>query len=236
MADIVPPMCGRYSLATGVDVLKGLFGVGGETPALPPRWNVAPTQPVAVVVVTNEARRALRTMRWGLIPSWAKDPAIGNRMINARAETVAVKPSFRAALRARRCLVLADGFYEWQRLPSRRKQPWLVRMRDGSPFAFGGLWESWRSPDGRVLESCVILTTAPNALLATIHDRMPLILRPEDHALWLDPEVVDPARLLPLLVPFPPDEMEAVRVSSRVNDPSLDDPGCAEPLPEVPEP
>jgi putative SOS response-associated peptidase YedK len=230
-------MCGRYKLSSPPDEIARRFGLA-ETPALGPRYNIAPSQGAPVVRVVTASgstpigSRRLELLRWGLVPSWAEDPRVGYRMINARAETAPQKPAFRRAFRSRRCLVVTDGFYEWQPLPSRRKRPFLIRMRDGSPFAFGGLWEVWRSAEGAVLESFAILTTEPNDLLRPIHDRMPLILRPEDHDLWLDPEAQDPARLLPLLRPYPGDEMEAVPVGPHVNNPSFDDPSCAKPLDE----
>jgi len=216
-------MCGRFSLATGVDVLRGLFEVEGEAPELAPRWNVAPTQPVAVVVVTNEGPRALRLMRWGLVPSWAKDPAIGNRMINARAETLADKPSFRDALRRRRCLVVADGFYEWKK-EGTRKTPLWIHPVDGGVLAFAGLWDRWTSPDGEVVESCTIVTCKANALIGAFHERMPVILPPGGWDLWLDPEPRDPRGLLDLLVPCPPERLAVRDASPRVNSPANEGP------------
>jgi putative SOS response-associated peptidase YedK len=220
---MVAAMCGRYSLATGVDVLKGLFGIGGEAPALAPRWNVAPTQPVAVVVVTNERDRTLRTMRWGLVPSWAKDPSIGNRMINARAETLAEKPSFRDALRRRRCIVVADGFYEWKK-EGTRKRPLWIRPRGGGVLAFAGLWDTWRSPDGEVLDTCTIVTTRANGTMAPFHERMPVILPPAAWDRWLDPAPADPASFADLLGPAPDDLLEVREVSTRVNSPANEGP------------
>ena len=221
-------MCGRYSLATGTDVLKGLFQVEGEVPQLAPRWNVAPTQPVAVVVVVNEGPRTIRSMRWGLIPSWAKDPAIGNKMINARAETLAEKPSFREALRRRRCLVVADGFYEWVKEGAKKRPVW-IHPRDGGVLAFAGLWERWKGPSGEIVESCTIVTTAANGTMAPFHHRMPVILPAAAWDRWLDPKPVDPASLLGLLVPAP-DELLSVRpVSTLVNKPSREGKDLVEP-------
>jgi len=213
------PMCGRYSLAAGVDVLRGLFRIEGEAPALEPRWNVAPTQPVAVVVIPNEGPRTLRLMRWGLIPSWAKDPSIGNRMINARAETLAEKPSFREALRRRRCLVVADGFYEWVKEGARKRPVW-IHPREGGVLAFAGLFERWKDPEGSTVESCTIVTTAANGTMAPFHHRMPVILPPSAWDRWLDPAPADPATLLPLLVPSPDDLLEVRPVSTLVNSPA----------------
>jgi putative SOS response-associated peptidase YedK len=164
----------------------------------------------------------------GLIPSWAKDPSIGNQLINARAETVATKPAFRRALRERRCLIVTDGFYEWQ-AQGRRKQPWCIRMQDGRPFAFAGLWERWTDPEGRAIESCTIITTTPNALIKRFHHRMPVILAPRDYGLWLEVRIREVDRLLLLLIPYPPEDMAAYTVSYLVNNPANDSPACQSP-------
>jgi len=223
-------MCGRFTLFEPDKILAREFGVSG-IPLLSPRYNIAPSQPVAAVRAAPAGTgRELALLRWGLIPSWSKDPAIGNRLINARAETASQKPSFRNAFNRRRCLIPASGFYEWQRREL-RKQPFYIRMHDGRPFAFAGLWDRWESPDKGVIESCTILTTATNALLAPIHDRMPVILPPGKYDRWLDPSLQDPDSLAPLLVPFPPEDMIAFPVSPRVNAPSTDDEGCIAPLP-----
>jgi putative SOS response-associated peptidase YedK len=174
--------------------------------------------------------RELALLRWGLIPSWSKDPSIGNRLINARAETAREKPSFRNAFRRHRCLIPANGFYEWQR-QERGKQPYFVRMRDERLFAFAGLWDRWEGPDECVIETCAILTTSANAVLAPIHDRMPVILPPTEYARWLDPALPDTDSLAPLLAPFPPEKMLAFPVSPRVNSPAIDDERCTAPLP-----
>jgi putative SOS response-associated peptidase YedK len=168
---------------------------------------------------------------WGLIPSWAKDPEIGNRMINARAETLAQKPSFRSAFQRRRCLVLADGFYEWQKSPSSKsKIPMCIKLRDSSPFAFAGLWEIWHSPDGSEIRSCTIITTEPNELMKPIHNRMPVILSPQVYQDWLNPGNGKPDRLSSYLVPYPSDQMIAYPVSNTVNNPKNDTPECIRPL------
>jgi putative SOS response-associated peptidase YedK len=222
-------MCGRFTLRAPASVVAAQFGLF-ETPPLTPRFNIAPTQPVAVVRLAPEAaepERELAWLRWGLIPGWAKDPAMGSRLINARAETVAQKPAYRAAFRSRRCLVVADGFYEWQRTDG-RKQPYFIRLRDDRPFAFAGLWESWQDPDGSPIESCAILTTEPNELLEPIHNRMPVILAPKDYQRWLDPAIRQPQSLEPLLRAFPGDQMIAYPVSTYVNSPTRDDPKCIE--------
>jgi putative SOS response-associated peptidase YedK len=220
-------MCGRYTLRSPVETLAEEFGITGPLPEVQPRYNVAPTQEVAAVLTEEDDERHLEMLRWGLIPSWADDPAIGNRMINARSETAAQKPSFRSVFRKRRCLILADGFYEWQKTAS-GKQPYYIRMENGSPFAFAGLWESW-GKYGEEIRSCTILTTDANDLVGEIHHRMPVILPPEEYGLWLDPDMGEPEPLLDLLRPYPSDVMEAYPVSRRVNKPSNDEPGCVEP-------
>jgi putative SOS response-associated peptidase YedK len=170
-------------------------------------------------------------LRWGLIPSWAKDPAIGMKLINARAETVAEKPSFRKSFKQRRCLVLADGFYEWQK-EGRVKQPYYIRLKSERPFAFAGLWDHWADADEKTIESCALLTTEPNELMAPIHHRMPVILNPDAYDDWLDPDQQDVARLVTLLGPYPAGEMVANPVSRLVNNARFDDPRCVEPLVE----
>ena len=224
-------MCGRFTLFEADKVLSKEFGVSG-VPPLSPRYNIAPSQPIAAVRTPHTGiGRELALLRWGLIPSWSKDPAIGNRLINARAETVQEKPSFRNAFRRHRCLIPTNGFYEWQR-QERGKQPYFVRMRDGRVFAFAGLWDRWESSDQDVIETCTILTTAANTVLVPIHGRMPVILPQAEYARWLDPALKDPdSSLSPLLVPFPPEEMLAIPVSPRVNAPSTDDEKCIVPLP-----
>ncbi len=222
-------MCGRFTLFDSADSVAERFGLP-DTPSLSPRYNIAPSQTVAAVrIPPGGGARELVPLRWGLVPSWAKDPAIGNRMINARAETVADKPAFRSAIRRRRCLVPADGFYEWKRVNG-RKQPYYIRLGDGAIFAFAGLWESWERPEHASVESCTILTTGPNDLLRPIHDRMPVILSPRDYDLWLSPAVQDPEALAPLLHPYPPEEMTAFPVRTTVNNPKTDTPDLIEPL------
>lgn len=224
-----PLMCGRFTLRAPPSVVAAQFGLL-DTPEWAPRFNIAPTQPVAAIraLPSDAARRQLVWLRWGLVPHWAEDPTIGNRLINARSEGVASKPAFRIPLRRRRCLVLADGFYEWKS-EGRVRQPYFIRFRDDRVFAFAGLWDAWEGPDHTAIESCTLLTTQPNALVGRIHDRMPVILAPEHYAAWLDPSIEDPARLLPMLGPYPPDEMEAYAVTRRVNSPSFDDPLCIQP-------
>lgn len=222
-------MCGRFTLTAKPQAVADAFGLDEAPAELAPRWNIAPSQ--AVAAIANAAPRRLAWFRWGLVPSWAKDPAIGHRMINARAETAADKPSFRAAFRRRRCLVVADGFFEWRR-DGRLKTPMHIRMRSHEPFAFAGLWEVWQPPgppDTPPLRTCTILTTAPNDLVAPIHDRMPVILPRAAWDLWLDPD--DPGRdaLEPLLRPCPAAGMEAYPVSTLVNSPANDRPECIAP-------
>lgn len=224
-------MCGRFTLATPEQDLAVQFNLP-EVPDLQPRYNIAPTQPVAAVrLPTADGDRELVMLHWGLIPFWAKDPGIGSRMINARAETVAEKPAFRAAFRRRRCLVPADGFYEWQK-QNGSKQPFYIRLQDGRPFAFAGLWERWQDEEGGVIESCTLLTTRPNELIRPLHNRMPVILHPHNYAVWLDPEVEDLDVLRRLLDPYPPSEMEAYAVSRYVNAPRNEGPDCIAPLVE----
>jgi putative SOS response-associated peptidase YedK len=218
-------MCGRYMLTTPVDALRQLF-LFTERPNLGPRYNIAPTQDVPIVRLSRAGdARELIMVRWGLVPYWAEDVAIGNRLINARCETIERTPAFREAYRWRRCLVPADGFFEWRK-DGKARQPLLVRRRDRVPFAFAGLWERWKQSDGNVLRSCTIVTCPPNALVAPVHNRMPVILAPEDFARWLDPEAAGRE----LLKPCPPEWLEAYEVSPRVNSPQNDDPECIAPV------
>jgi putative SOS response-associated peptidase YedK len=227
-------MCGRFTLTTDPGIIARRFGAppaegGGTTP----RYNVAPTQ--TVVTVTDDGQRHLAAMRWGLVPRWAKDPAIGSKMINARAETLAEKPAFRQVLQKRRCLIPADGFYEW---PNRgkSKQPLRVTLTTGEPFAFAGLWDTWHAPDGQDLRTCTIVTTTPNALMAPFHHRMPVILTPEAEQVWLDPTIDNPEQLVPLLVPYPAEAMHVYPVSTLVNRVANDSPQLVLPLESAAEP
>lgn len=223
-------MCGRFSQTQSAAVIADQFQVD-SVPPLSPRYNIAPTQPVSVVLYSAERQgRQFEQLRWGLIPAWAKDPSIGARMINARAETVAEKPAFRTAFRRRRCLVLADGFYEWQQV-GRKKQPFYFHLQERKPFAFAGLWEQWEDKStGEAIASCTLLTTEPNALLQTVHDRMPVILEPENYDVWLDPSVQAPEQLQPLLDPYAAEAMIGYAVSPEVNRPSNDSPACIQRL------
>lgn len=217
-------MCGRFSLSVTAETLAEQLALEA-LPALEPRFNIAPTQESVVIRAREDGLREGAMMRWGLVPFWAKDRKIGSRMINARSETVAEKPAFRAAFTRRRCLVPADGFYEWRREEG-RKQPYRVCLTDGTPFAMAGLWERWDKEPGEPLLSFTILTTEPNELVAPIHDRMPVILEPEDYATWLDPSVDDRGSLEALLDAYPAGAMEAYPVSTAVNSPANDDPRC----------
>jgi putative SOS response-associated peptidase YedK len=208
-------------------VIADHFGLD-ETPELGPRFNVAPGQRIATVSVSDEERRsALSLRRWGLVPSWAKDEKIGNRLINARAETAAEKPSFRSALRRRRCLVPADGFYEWAGAKG-SKQPYLIGLEGRSLFAFAGLWERWTDPDGETLESCTLLTTEATAHLSALHGRMPVIVDPVHYELWMDPEVNEPSLVSPAIDRNLGSELDFHPISQHVNDIRHDDPRCLE--------
>ena len=223
-------MCGRYGLIADIGELRERFDFDGSELTHAPRYNIAPTQ--MALAVTNGSERRGSYMRWGLIPSWAKSASVGSRMINARAEMVAERPSFRTALQRRRCLVLADGFYEWKGQGS-GKRPMRIVMASGEPFAFAGLWDAWRDPKGEVLRSCTIITTSANELLSPIHDRMPVILPRELESLWLDHDIRDYAALGGILTPYITDEMEAYEVSSLVNSPANDGPEMVVPVGQV---
>ncbi len=218
-------MCGRYSLIADLGELARRFEFDGDWLTFESAYNVAPTQDVLTVVGADTRRGGF--MRWGLIPWWAKKASIGSRMINARAETVAEKPAFRDALRRRRCLVLADGFYEWQGTGALRR-PMRVVMRSGDPFAFAGLWSVWKDPDGNAIPSCSVITTTANDLLRPIHDRMPVVLPREMEEFWLDRSVDDPNALRSVLSPYPNDAMEAYEVSTLVNSAANDGPEVIE--------
>ena len=223
-------MCGRFCQASSGEEIAAVFGV--EVGDLPPRYNVAPSQSVAAIFqLPDTSEPQLQMLRWGLIPSWAKDPKIGYKLINARAETVSEKPSFRSAFRQRRCLIPATGFYEWQQLEgSRQKQPYFIGLQDERPFAFAGLYERWESPGGDILKTCTIITTAANSLVEPIHERMPVMLAPQDYARWLDPSFGTIDSLQALLAPYPADRMKVYPVSSLVNSPKNDRLECQQPI------
>lgn len=221
-------MCGRFTSLLSPELLVDLYGV--PTPQeLEFRYNIAPTQKVLAVRQDASGRRYLSALRWGLVPHWAKELSIGSKMINARCESIIERPAFRQAIRTRRCIVPASGFFEWA-ATAKGKIPNYITMRDGSPFSFAGIWESWADPDGHDVETCAILTTAANGLIETIHDRMPVILHPAEFDLWLDRTVNDPQDLQRLYQPYPSDLIQLCVVASAVNSPSHDSPTCIAPL------
>ena len=224
-------MCGRYTLHHSPEEIEERFDVEPEEEWLSPRYNIAPSQIVPVIrhAQSGDSRRQMIGCRWGLIPYWAKDPKIGNNLINAKAETIAEKPSFKQPFQKRRCLIPADGFYEWRKQGKAPSQPMYVRRRDGALFAFAGLWEQWKSPEGAAVETCTIITVEPNELLSTIHHRMAAILRPDDERAWLDPKSkVDD--LLQILRPYESDLLEAIPVSRAVNSPAHESPELIAPI------
>jgi putative SOS response-associated peptidase YedK len=222
-------MCGRYAFFSTHEAVARLFGVA-DPPAIEPRWNIAPTQFVPVVRTESDAARRVALLYWGLIPSWAKDKSVGARMINARSETARDKPAFRAAYRRRRCLVLASGYYEWQRTGG-AKQPYFIRRADGEPFGMAGLWESWvERPGEPALESCTILTGAPQPALSVIHDRMPVIVGPQNYAPWLDPKLVEAEAVDAIVADRPGEPLRAEPVSRAVNSPRNEGPELIAPV------
>ncbi|MGB8065496.1 MAG: SOS response-associated peptidase [Candidatus Sulfotelmatobacter sp.] len=224
-------MCGRYRLTAKERYLRDYFGLE-EDPPWQPRWNIAPTQQVAAIRQhPAEPRRIFSLMRWGLVPYWANDQSFGLKTINAMSETAAQKPAFRDAFRRRRCLLPADGFFEWKKTGSKHKQPYNIGLATGSVFAFAGLWDLWRDPNNHGLETCTILTTRPNSLVAEVHDRMPAILDPDDYERWLDPGITNPEMILDCLKPFDATPMSKYPVSPRVNCPENDDEECAREVP-----
>jgi putative SOS response-associated peptidase YedK len=222
-------MCGRFTLSKSPTAIEKEFSVE-ISPQIEPQYNIYPTQMVGTILHNIEKNeRQFRKLRWGLIPSWAKDINIGSKMINARAESVAEKPSFRAAFKRRRCLIIVDGFYEWQ-MQGNKKQPYYIRMEDGRPFAFAGLWEHWESPGGEKIYSCTIVTTEPNELMKSIHERMPVIIAPEDYHIWLDTQGQDSESIKQLLRPYSAKEMIAYPVGSLVNNPRYNHADCLMPV------
>jgi putative SOS response-associated peptidase YedK len=221
-------MCGRFALKAPPRSIQEHFHLP-EILDLPPKYNIAPSQMIAVVRhLPGKSSHQLDMLRWGLIPNWAKDMNIGYKLINARAETLAQKPSFRTALKKRRCLIAADGFYEWKH-SGKTKQPFYVQLKKGGVLGFAGLWESWLGPDGNIVESCTIITTSPNELIREIHDRMPVIIHPDQYEIWLQdsPSVQS---LQQLFMPYPAAKMEAYQVSSEVNSPKNDAATCLAPV------
>ncbi len=221
-------MCGRFTLSTKLSDIKRTFNIKEVEAAPEASYNIAPTQPVAVVVA-RDGVNTLESMRWGLIPFWAKDQAIGSKMINARAETLTEKPAFKRPFKSQRCLVVADGFYEWRKVGT-KKIPMFVRLKSKRPFGFAGLYDTWKTPEGDHIASCTIITTPPNALLKPIHDRMPVIIPKDEYELWLDSTIQDVGELMPLLQPYSAKEMEAYEVSRMVNSPANNSPECIAPV------
>ena len=240
-------MCGRFSQTQSGEVIAEAFQLS-TVPGLTPRYNIAPTQLVSVITQSPKTKQRIHHQkRWGLIPGWAKDTSLGNRLINARSETVAEKPAFRNAFQRRRCLVVADGFYEWQQLPpgetmsepsavptspsEQTKQPFFIQLASRSPFAFAGLWERWQDPETQQpLFSCTILTTQPNSLMATIHHRMPVILNPDAYDTWLNPSAYNPGVLEALLRPYATTAMTVTPISTAINNPRNDSESIQQPL------
>ncbi|MEA5573322.1 SOS response-associated peptidase [Calothrix sp. UHCC 0171] len=231
-------MCGRYTLTQSAKAISEYFGIP-DIPNFKPQYNIAPTQLVLAVLHGSDSdlnvdnsvcnKRILQQLRWGLIPPWAKDKSMGAKLINARSETVAEKPSFRAAFKRRRCLLVTDGFYEWQRQDG-KQQPFYFRLQNQQLFAFAGLWEQWQSPEGEQIKSCTILTAIANEMIQPIHERMPVILQPEDYDLWLDVQVPDLKMLKPLLQPLSAESMTAYPVSALVNNVRNNHPECIMPV------
>jgi len=222
-------MCGRFTLTINPADLRDTFSDYIFPSQFGPRFNIAPSQPV--LAIPNDEKNTADFFIWGLIPMWAKDPSIGNRFINARGETVAEKPSFRGSFKYKRCLILADGFYEWKANSGKKtKTPFYIHMKNRRPFALAGLWDVWEGPDGSNIKTCTIITTTPNELMEHVHDRMPVILHPRDYAKWLDVSPQTPENLLPLIKPYPADEMSAYRVSPLVNRPVNDTPELIVPV------
>ncbi|MEE9297241.1 MAG: SOS response-associated peptidase [Phycisphaerae bacterium] len=224
-------MCGRFTLTSSQEqIAKVLPGLVFDVP-IDPRYNIAPTQSVATVL--NDERMSVSMVQWGLIPSWAKDRAIGNRMINARAETLAEKSSFKRPFKSQRCLILADGFYEWKQRPGKTgktgKTPVYIYLRDHRPFAFAGLWDRWKSPDQKVVVSCTIITTEANEMLVPIHSRMPVIIAPRYYEQWLAPQDRPPESMISCLQPIPSSSFALHEVSKQVNRATFDDPVCIKP-------
>jgi putative SOS response-associated peptidase YedK len=221
-------MCGRFTLTVDPADLQDAFPQFTFPEKYASRFNISPTQPI--LAVPNDGKNTADFFVWGLIPSWAKDSSIGSRLINARAETLAEKPSFRSGFKYHRCLILADGFYEWKQQPGTKiKVPHFIRLKSGKPFALAGLWDTWQSPDGGTVKSATIITTEPNSLMATLHNRMPVILPPQTYVDWLDPEVRTPDSLKDLLIPYPSEDLAAYPVSTLVNSPANDRAECVVP-------
>jgi putative SOS response-associated peptidase YedK len=223
-------MCGRYRLSRRKQIIEEHFDAADWHDDWSPRYNIAPTQPIPVIRQNpKEPIRELSLMRWGLIPNWAKDASGATSTINARSETAATKPAFRDPLKFRRCLIPADGFYEWARKGT-SKQPFCFEVNDGELFAFAGLWDGWKNPEGQWIKTCSILTTVPNAVTATVHDRMPVILDRDSYDLWLDPGMQNVAAVSEMLKPHDAKSMRSYPVSTRINHVANDDEECSRPV------
>jgi len=223
-------MCGRYRLSRRKQIIEEQFDCDPWEDDWEPRYNIAPTQPVPVIRQhPNEPSRQISLMRWGLIPNWARNASIASSTINAKSETAATKPAFRDPFRFRRCLIPADGFYEWKR-GGVSKQPYCFEVNDGELFAFAGLWDGWKDPSGKWVKTCTILTTTPNAVTSTVHDRMPVILDPNSYDLWLDPAMLNVEAISELAKPFDARMMRCYPVSTRVNHVVNDDEECSRPV------
>jgi putative SOS response-associated peptidase YedK len=223
-------MCGRYRLSRRKQIIEEQFETQPWDEDWTPRYNIAPTQPIAVIRQhAKEPIRQLALMKWGLIPHWSKDASIAANTINAKSETAATKPAFRDPLKFRRCLIPADGFYEWSR-KGKAKQPFCFEVKECELFAFAGLWDGWKDPNGNWIRTCVILTTAPNAVISTIHDRMPVIIDPDSYDLWLDPGMTNAAAASGLLKPFDAKSMRCYPISTRINHVANDDEECSRPV------
>jgi putative SOS response-associated peptidase YedK len=221
-------MCGRFTLTVDPADLQDAFRDFIFPTQFAPRYNIAPTQPV--LAIPNDGKNKADFFLWGLIPSWSKDPTIANKLINARGETVAEKPSFRGSFKYKRCLIPADGFYEWKTETGQKaKTPYFIHMKDRKPFAFAGLWDEWHSPDGDILRTCTIITTTPNELMSKLHNRMPVIIDRGNFTDWLNPRPQTSENLMHLVQPFPADRMSAYPVSTLVNAPGNDRPECVQP-------
>jgi len=223
-------MCGRYRLSRRKQLIEEYFDTSPWEDDWSPRYNIAPTQPVPVIRQhPKEPVRQISLMKWGLIPHWAKDPSIATGTINAKSETAAEKPAFRDPLKFRRCLIPADGFYEWKKVGT-SKQPFCFEVNEGELFAFAGLWDGWKNPDGQWIRTCSILTTTPNAVTSTVHDRMPVILDPDSYDLWLDPGTQNVAAISEMMKPYNARLMRCYPLSSSVNHVGNDDEECSRPV------
>jgi putative SOS response-associated peptidase YedK len=219
-------MCGRFAQFTPIEDLAEEFEIDKNLSDLAPRYNISPGQEISAIVI-DESKKIIK-LKWGLIPEWAKDPSIASKLINARAETIAEKPSFRNSFKRRRCLILADGFYEWKK-KGKEKIPVYIKLKSGEPFLLAGIYDFWKNSEGRSIGTCAVITTEANALIKNIHPRMPVIIRKEDHALWLDLARDDGQMLLPFLKPYDADAMEMYEVSPAVNSPKNEDASLIEP-------